>query len=95
MRLPAIFPTINDPHYAEVKKGLVERFGSLSLKHVVEGDYGYSTRYATKIYTGKLKEGVEVTELELAMLADNGYNFFGGSSVIHSNGAFYVEIWID
>lgn len=51
--------------------------------------------YAKKTYRGKLKDGLELTELELSMICDNGFSHFGGSSSIGKDGSFTVVIYTD
>lgn len=51
--------------------------------------------YARNTHTGKLKDGVDITELELSMLLDRGFSHFGGSSSISKDGSFTVVIYTD
>jgi hypothetical protein len=101
MILKSITETHDDPQYEEIWNNLRERFGKgeskrLDLRDICEdGKYSVENRYATTVYRGKLKEGIDITELELSMICDNGYSYFGGSSVIHPDRTFTVEIWID
>jgi hypothetical protein len=99
MRLDSIFAT-NDGknNYPATKEALMKRFGvddirELRLSDLCE-DWACHHGYGTNTYTGILKEGVSVSELELAMICDHGYSFFGGNSTI-SGRNFKVEIWFD
>lgn len=100
MRLDSIWDTekgVND--YPKVKESLLKRFGvksmyDIRLNNFCE-DYSKDSGYGTHVYYGKLKDDVKVSELELAMICDNGYSFFGGSSVIDADKKFKVEIWFD
>ena len=51
--------------------------------------------YAQNTHSGTLNEGIELTELELSMIVDNGYSYFGGSSIIGEGGLFKVIIYTD
>lgn len=99
MKLHPIWGTKGDPHYEAVKADLIERFGSLSLAHITEGDYSKTTSYGRHNFYGTLKKDVEICELGLSMMADGGYSYFGGHSRIieHPDGrrTFSVEIWFD
>jgi hypothetical protein len=86
-------------NYPEIEKSLLERLGVESLydirwEDIFESCYSHGG-YATHTYTGVLKEGIEINEVELAMILDRGYSFFGGSSHISSDRSFEVKIWVD
>ena len=98
MKLKGVFD--NQEGYDVILNNLRSKYGtgkwnSLNIKDFCDGDYTVQNRYATKVYRGKLKEDVEVTALELAIICDDGYSFFGGSSNIGRDKSFVVEIWID
>lgn len=100
MQLKAIFETGNNPEYKEIFQNLKEKYGvgqykNLRLADFCEGEYTKTGGYANAVYRGKLKEGVQLTELELSMICDNGYSHFGGSSVIGKDGTFSVTIYTD
>ena len=86
-------------NYPQIKESLLKRFGVESLydihwKDIFESCYSHGG-YATHTYTGVLKEGVEINEVELAMILDRGYSFFGGESSIYEDRSFKVKIWVD
>ncbi|MGG6437402.1 hypothetical protein ABET52_06040 [Saccharococcus caldoxylosilyticus] len=86
-------------NYPQIKESLLKRFGVESLydirwKDIFESCYSHGG-YATHTYTGVLKEGVEINEIELAMILDRGYSFFGGESSISEDRSFKVKIWVD
>jgi hypothetical protein len=61
-----------------------------------KGEYSSTKGYAQKGYDGYLKkELLDLSELEVAMICDGGYSWFGGSSKIDENGRFHVTIYID
>jgi hypothetical protein len=99
MRLDSIFAT-NDGknNYPAVKEQILKRFGVDNIRELRLGDlcedWAFHHGYGTNTYTGKLKDSVTVSELEIAMICDHGYSFFGGSSSI-SGKNFKVEIWFD
>ncbi|MFS0822140.1 hypothetical protein [Bacillus sp. 1P02SD] len=100
IRLDSILDTEKGKNeYPAVKEGLLKRFVVDNLYHVslekICKSYHVKNGYGTNTYTGVLREGVEVSELELAMICDNGYSFFGGSSRINEDRSFQVEIWFD
>lgn len=89
----------DNTHHEKVKKELLDRFGVNTLHEINRDEIFESTssssRYSTRTHSGKLKEGVELTELELAMILDGGYYWFGGDSTIYDNGSFRVNIYTD
>ena len=100
VRLQSIWDTeAGKNDYPAVKKNLLSRFnvesisdiGRLSICEECHTHHGYGTN----TFTGKLKDDIEVSELELAMIIDRGYSFFGGSSQINADRTFKVEIWFD
>lgn len=100
IRLQSIWDTeAGKNDYPAVKKNLLSRFNVESISEInrmaVCEECDCHNGYGISTYTGKLKDGVEVSELELAFIIDNGYSFFGGSSQINSNRTFKVEIWFD
>lgn len=100
IRLDSIWDTEKGNNdYPAVKEALIERFEvekmyDLKLADICESQNKHSG-YGTHTYTGVLKEDIEVSELELAIICDSGYSFFGGSSKIDSSRNFKVEIWFD
>lgn len=100
MQLKAIFETQNSQEYKEIFNNLKEKYGIGKYKYlnpsiICEGEYTVEKRYARDVYRGKLKADIEITELELSMICDNGYSYFGGSSTIYKDRTFSVEIWTD
>jgi len=94
LRLKGVFE--NQEGYAEVLKNLKKRFNVDGLHEIkVFEEYGRDSGYSIDTHYGKLKDGVELTELELAMICDRGYAFFGGSSTINADGKFAVQIYTD
>jgi hypothetical protein len=77
--------------YEEIYVKMKERF----KENNPISDYTYKPGYAQTTYTGKLKDGVEISELELSMYLDSGFSHFGGSSSISNNGSFKVVIYTD
>lgn len=100
MKLKDIFETGSNPEYNEIFQNLKEKYGKgkfkiLNLSDFCEGDYERTSGYARATYRGKLKEDVQLTELELSMICDNGYSHFGGSSNIGKDKTFTVAIYTD
>ena len=100
VRLQSIWDTeAGKNDYPAIKKALLSRFEVDSISQIpnmsVCETLNCNNGYGTNTYTGKLKEGVEVSEIELAMIIDRGYSFFGGSSQINQDRTFKVEIWFD
>lgn len=99
MKLDCIWDTDKGTNnYPAVQQALLERFEATSLydlrKQVFE-EHQNSSGYAKNTHTGKLKKGVALSELELAMICDAGYSFFGGTSSLNGDGTFTVVIWTD
>lgn len=82
--------------YTKIRDDLVKRFGVnlYSLRGHLRR-YRQVSSYAKNTHTGKLKDGVELSELELSMVCDSGFSHFGGSSFIGSDGTFTVVIYTD
>ncbi|BDH62144.1 hypothetical protein MTP04_22740 [Lysinibacillus sp. PLM2] len=100
VRLQSVFDTeAGKNNYPEIKKELLSRFNVESISEITNMSvcetFSCRNGYGTNTYTGKLKDDVVVSEIELAMIIDNGYSFFGGSSTINSDKTFKVEIWFD
>lgn len=100
MQLKSVFETQNDQEYKDILKNLREKYGrgnygALYVGDICEGSCSVENRYGTKVYSGKLKDGIDITPLELSMMCDNGFSYFGGSSSISEKRNFRVEIWID
>ena len=102
-KLDSIYETeAGKNNYSQIKESLLKRFGVESLygirweKDIFESCYVH-IGYATHTYTGVLKEGVEINEVELAMILNNRgyYSFFGGESSIFKDRSFKVKIWVD
>jgi len=90
--------------YSEIFKNLKEKYGVGEYKNFSKYDgqenslfegYQYVSGYAHCIHTGKIKESIELNELELSMICDNGFSHFGGYSNISSDGKFTVKIYTD
>jgi len=61
-----------------------------------EGTLRRENGHAQFTCRGKLKEQYRhFTELELSMIADNGFSHFGGSSNKSDDGSFSVTIYVD
>lgn len=87
--------------YKEVKEELLKRYNMNTISALRSDFYktnGYESgkRYGTNTYHGEItvEKYKDLTELELAMILDCGYSFFGGHSRIVNN-KFNIEIWID
>ena len=81
--------------YTELKSRLgTNKAGYFDTKGLFE-DYTLQTGYARKTHRGRLKPGVELTELELSMVCDDGYSHFGGSGTISKDRTFCVVIYTD
>jgi hypothetical protein len=106
MRLKSVFEIENNPdlhaEYQEVYSNLKKKYlktdehgiSFFPLREMFE-DYQINPSYAQTTYTGRIKDGIELTELELSMICDNGFSHFGGSSTIHPDRTFVVEIYTD
>lgn len=90
--------------YRELYKKLQEKYGVGEHKNFHKYDnqensifecYECKPKYARNIHTGKIKDGIELNELELSMICDDGFSHFGGSSIINNDGSFKVEIYTD
>ena len=100
MILKDIFESSKTTEYEEVLKNLREKYGkgefkSLYLADFCDGDYSRVSGYAKVTYSGKLKDDVELTALELSMICDDGYSHFGGRSNIYDDKKFTVMIYTD
>lgn len=52
--------------------------------------------YAHYMYEGQMTDAlVDITPLELSMVCDGGFSYFGGSVTINPSGSFTVKIYID
>ncbi len=84
--------------YEKICDDLRKRFHAKSFydvrKQVFEEHHDMPS-YARNTHTGKIKDGVKLSELEVAMICDGGYSHFGGSSVIGTDGTFRVVIYTD
>jgi hypothetical protein len=108
MNLKCIFDVKKDEKLQAEYKGiyakLKEKYGKGKYKNfpiysseeepLFEG-YRYESKYGENIHTGKIKEGIELTELELSMICDDGFSHFGGSSAIYLDRTFKVVIYTD
>lgn len=85
--------------YKSIYTELVKKYGHAEYPTFRQDElfeeYQCKPQYARTIYTGKLKEGIELTELELSMILDGGFSHFGGSSDIRSDRTFKIEICTD
>lgn len=94
MKLKDVFESSKTTEYADVHKALKEKYGEhLSIRSFCE-EYERKSGHAQVRHTGTLKEGFEFTELELAIICDNGYSHFGGYSSIYKKD-FTVTIYVD
>lgn len=69
---------------------------NLSIYEISE-NVGVEHKYGRNIYRGILKKEYRDTDvLDLAIICDSGYRFFGGSSALdEESGKFEVEIEFD
>jgi hypothetical protein len=78
---------------------LQEKYGKGEYKKFEDNElfenYKFKSKYAENVHTGKIKEGIELTELELSMICDGGFSHFGGSSSIYGDRTFTVTIYTD
>jgi hypothetical protein len=70
------------------EKGYIKR-------DMIFDDLKTSSGYARSTYSGKIRQGIKLNELELSMICDNGYSHFGRSSSIGQDGSFSVTIYTD
>lgn len=100
MKLACIFEIDGDEEkkYRKICDDLVKKFGCKNLYdvcHKTLEEHSILSRYAMNVHTGKIKDGIQLTELELSMICDGGFSHFGGSSNIYADGTFRVEIYTD
>ena len=86
--------------YKRIYSELKEKYGKGEFKRFDKynelfENYKDVSTYARRTHTGKIKDGIELTELELSMICDNGFSHFGGSSNINSDKTFTVVIYTD
>ena len=84
--------------YKNIFSQLKEKLGNEDIRIYREkllSRCDWTPSYARATYTGKIKEGIELTELELSMICDNGFSHFGGNSVINPDRTFKVIIYKD
>ena len=85
--------------YEKIQDDLKDKYGTGEFnsfrKDELFEDYKDVSSYARRTHTGKIKDGMELTELEVSMICDGGYSHFGGSSTIYSDKTFKVEIYTD
>ncbi len=82
----------------KVKEQLLKRFETTNLRGVgskIFEEFTPSLGITMNQYNGKLKPGVEISELELSMVLDSGFSYFGGSCTILPGGKFSATIYID
>lgn len=101
MELKTIFAVEKDElllsSYSDTYRGLKKyrnEYGSFKRGELFDEIFS-SSGYARKTYRGKIKDNIELTELELSMICDSGYSHFGGSSKINTNKTFSVTIYTD
>ncbi|MCF7618520.1 hypothetical protein [Bacillus sonorensis] len=97
MELKAIFDTHNDKEYESVLKNLREKYGrgkfnTLQIDDFCE-NYHIENCYAANVYTGKLKKDMDISELELSMVCDNGYNYRWDNSIDKENTRDFNICW--
>ena len=68
---------------------------TLKGKGSIYEEYDVITSYARKTHVGKIKNGINISELELSMLCDGGFYHYGGKSTINEDGTFEVIIYTD
>ena len=84
--------------YDKIYKSLKDRlpagkYGGFAIDKIFD-DYRDVSSYARRTKTGKIKDGITLSELELSMVCDGGYSHFGGSSSINGR-SFKVVIYTD
>ncbi len=101
MRLPNVL-FINDEQENEINKifkSLTEKYKRLDNGSFVKNDifdyYDINHEYGQNVHNGKIKENITLSELELSLICDGGFRFFGGISEINKDKTFKVIIWID
>lgn len=77
--------------YAEIWRNLQAK--NLKVNQVLKVTHHQSSS-ATKKVSGQVV-GVKLTAIEVAMLIDSGYSWFGGTSILNDDGSFFVTIYID
>ena len=98
MNLKSITSLTDDEQvkYANIYNEMKEKFGPVKeWRSKLIKDVKHSQTPGTHTYRGQLNDGVSISELELAMVLDNGYSNFGGSSRINQDGTFMVQIYFD
>lgn len=76
----------------DINRNTQEKY--ISIDAITE-TYTTTRGYGCKTVVGKLKEGIDINELELSMLVDNGFWYFGGTSIIYPDKSFCVTVYID
>lgn len=102
MRLKDIWAVEKDEklheEYRTTFENLIKKYNVKSgydLRPLLIEHHSNKSSYARNTHTGRIKDGIELTELELSMVCDNGFSHFGGSSVLRSDRYFVVEIYTD
>jgi hypothetical protein len=84
--------------YREIYENLIKKHNvkhGYDLRKLLIENHNNNSSYARNTHTGRIKDGVELTELELSMVCDNGFSHFGGSSTIRTDRTFTVVIYTD
>lgn len=94
IKLKSVFE--NQDGYAEVWEALNKKYVPVhKMRRKIFKDLNTRRGYSHVIYHGKLNKDVDITPLELAMILDRGYSWFGGSVSLEENGNFICEIYTD
>jgi hypothetical protein len=103
MKLQCIFDVEKDEslqnRYLEIYKKVKEKYGhekypTFDVNELFE-NYKCISSYARCTHVGTIKDGIELSELELSMVCDYGFSHFGGLSVIRDDRTFEVVIYTD
>lgn len=82
--------------YSRLKKEYGKgEYLSFDLRNDLFDNYKYKSGYVKATHTGRIKEGIELNELELSMVCDGGFSHFGEDSTINQDRTFRVVIYTD
>jgi hypothetical protein len=80
--------------YGDLRKRFKNEYDAFDPAQIWEG-HKKDHMYGKAIYTGKIKEGVKITPLELSMACVRGFNHFGGEVTITDHNYFTVVVFTD
>lgn len=99
MQLTPIYNLDSTQHeeHAAIWDALKQKYGIDGKidQHDLFGLYFTERSGGTLIHIGQIKDGIELNELELAMICNNGFSYFGGWSHIYPDRTFRVEIYTE